>query len=105
MTTYLYYAEGLDGADPADLLNPIPHGDGMILNGTSITFEWEDVGTIYNLKVGKTKGGGDYANWQGMTNSKTITNLPANGITIFVRLNTYAGGDWEYIDYEFTSDY
>ena len=74
-------------------------------NGSSVTFQWTDVGAQeYWLYVGTSVGSANlYNSGQGTNLSRTVNGLPMNGSTIYVRLWTNQGGGWLYNDYTFTA--
>jgi hypothetical protein len=80
------------------------------LSGSTVTFTWSASGdsTVsgYWLDVGNAVGRGDIS--AGMlsstTTSKTVTGLPVDGRTIYVRLWTQTAGTWQPpIDYTFNA--
>ena len=89
----------------AALTSPTP---GSTLPATSVTFTW-DAGTggvEYWFNVGTTVNGIDiYNGSQGTGLSRTVTGLPADGRTVFVRLWTRftSGGPFVFTDYTFTA--
>lgn len=99
---YTYTAVAINGT-PAAITNP---GNGSTLDGASQTFQW-DAGTNvaqYRLWVGTTAGSKDLYNQStGLTQQATVTGLPVNGSTIYVRLNSYISGVWQYNDYVYTA--
>ncbi len=86
---------------PASISSPI---DGSALPGSSVTFEWEDVGaTYYTVNVGSTQGGWNLGNAQLLTStSATVHGLPTDGSAVHVRLYSFIGGQWRYNDYAYT---
>jgi hypothetical protein len=87
----------------ATMSSPAP---GTTLTGTSIPFVWSaGTGvTEYSLWFGSTPGGNDLGAApviDAPTTSYT-TNLPVTGATLYVRLWSFAGGVWQYIDYNYT---
>ncbi len=99
---YTAYTKPLDVA--AKMVRPI---GGSTLESTTVTFQWENTGAYnYYLYVGSYLGGTNYYYGnQGTNTSKTITNLPSNGSTVYVRIWTRATstGGWKYIDYSYTA--
>jgi hypothetical protein len=90
-------------ATPAAMSTPTP---GSALSGSSATFTWTTGSGVssYLLHVGTT-GQGSY----NVTNtgslhstSTTITGIPTTGGTLYVRLYSYIGGAYQYIDYTYT---
>ncbi|PYN89534.1 MAG: hypothetical protein DMD87_05345, partial [Candidatus Rokuibacteriota bacterium] len=92
-------------ARPAVLTSPAP---GSTLPGAVVTFAWTaGVGaTQYWLTVGtRGAGSGDvYAQPQDMNLSGTVSGLPTNGSTVYVRLWTLLGeSSWQFNDYTYTA--
>ncbi|MBN2562206.1 MAG: C10 family peptidase, partial [Phycisphaerae bacterium] len=83
-----------------------PTNDGDSLTGSSHTFQWS-AGTgvsQYRLWVGTSAGARDLYNQStGTTRSATVTGLPTDGSTVYVRLNSYMSGSWQYNDYSYTA--
>ncbi|MCP4216180.1 MAG: hypothetical protein GY765_16145 [bacterium] len=79
---------------------------GSPLGGTTETFGWTDSGAeSYYLYVG-TSGTGSYDVYngsQGTNTSRTVSNLPSNGETVYVRLLSRIDGAWYYNDYTYTA--
>jgi hypothetical protein len=76
------------------------------LAGPTVRFTWLPgaEGSLYWLDVGTTPGGADvYAASQGTALSRTITNVPTTGGTLYVRLWSLLSGRWTYFDYRFTT--
>ena len=88
-------------ASPAVITEPTDNQ----LETTTVTFSWEDVGADqYWLEVGATPGGGEYYGQdQGTSTSATISDLPNDGSTIYVRLWTIRGFVWTPTTAEFTA--
>ena len=87
----------------AQLTSPTP---GSTLPGSTVTFCWTAAtgATEYHLHVGTTYGGREiYSASQGTNLSKTLSNLPTNGSTIYVRLWSKINGTWQYDDYTYTA--
>jgi len=85
----------------ASIISPTP---GSTLPGSSATFTRDDgVGvTDYSIQVGTSLGSGNLLHiYAGMPSSVTLTNLPTNGSTIYVRLWSYVNGGWFYNDYQY----
>lgn len=77
--------------------------NGSTLPGSSATFQWT-TGTgvsSYWLSVSKVSVGGYelYNANQGASTSTTVTGLPLDSSTIYVRLYSYLGGAWPWHDY------
>ncbi len=90
-------------AVPAQLTTPAP---GSTLPGTSVQFSW-NAGTGvsgYTLAVGTTLGGSNIASVNAGTSlSASVSGLPSNGSTVYVRLGSLIGTAWQYRDYTYTS--
>ena len=99
---YTYTAVTSSGT-PAAMTSPT---NGSTLNGSSQTFQWNAGTNVsqYRLWVGTTAGGKDLYNQStALTQQATVTGLPINGSTLYVRLNSYIGGVWQYNDYTYTA--
>jgi hypothetical protein len=87
----------------AAINSPSPSG---VLSGSTETFDWSGgVGPVsYQLLVGTTGVGSDNIFYQANTTatSATVTTLPVNGETVFVRLNQLVDGVWKSTDYNYT---
>ena len=92
----------ITGADPSKITSP---ANGSTFTSTTVTFEWENFfADQYYLWIGTSQGGDNlYRASQGTNTSKTITNLPSNGSTIFVRMWSNFDGKWYYVDYTYTT--
>ena len=102
-TDATYTASGTPIA--AVLTSPTP---GSTLPGPTATFSWT-AGTgvsMYQLWIG-TKGPGTSDVHNGVTpptaQSITVTNLPENGQTLYVRLLSWINNAWQYHDYTFVA--
>jgi len=87
----------------AILSSPAPSST---LTGSSVTFSWTTGTNVaqYDLYVGSTQGGSQYLNTGDVTTtSATASNLPINGSTVWVRLNSQINGTWYYTDYSYTA--
>ncbi|MEP6534433.1 MAG: hypothetical protein ABJF23_03895, partial [Bryobacteraceae bacterium] len=76
-----------------------------VLSGATITFTWNNTGaTAYALDVGTTVSGTNITTGSvGTATSKTVSGIPANGSTIYVRLSTSISGVWQFFDYTYTA--
>ena len=88
---------------PAVMSTPTP---GTTLSGSSLTFSWTaGVGvTDYFLSVGNSVG--DHTWWnqdEGTSHSQTVTGLPTDGRTLYVRLYSKINGIFQYHDYTYTA--
>ena len=87
---------------PTKLRSPDP-ANGSTLSGSTVTFNWTaGTGAIsYQLWVGSTVGGHDIA--VGITTglSTTISGLPTDGRTLYVRLYSYNGSTWTFSPYTY----
>jgi hypothetical protein len=103
-------ATGCGASTLATMASPTP---GTTLPGSTVTFSWGAGcnASQYYLYVGTAVGGNDlYGASQGSNLSGTVTGLPTNGQTLFVRLWTFlntAATDlsvgWHFADYTYTS--
>ena len=82
---------------------PNPYGEitdppaGSTLASSTVTFTWEpgNAATAYWLTVGSTLGGTDiFSSGQTGGHFFTVSNIPTDGRTIFVRLRSLVGGIW-----------
>jgi serine protease len=88
---------------PSVITSPAP---GATLPGSTATFSWTagSGATEFYLYVGSTPGGYDlYEASQGTNLSKTLTGLPTDGRTIYVRLYSRVGGYFRSRDYSYTA--
>jgi len=96
---YTYTAQG--GGAKAAIISPTP---GSGLSGSTVTFTWTTAtgASAYWIDIGTTAGGFDlYSQGQALATSQTVSGLPTDGRTIYLRLWTAAGGTWQYNDYTF----
>ena len=108
---YTYTAASSAGTTPTPaptgpasaITSPAP---GSTLTSSSVTFSWTagtGVADRY-LMVGTTFGGSNiYVGYQGNASSRTVTGLPTNGATVYVRLMSYISGAWQINDYTYTA--
>jgi hypothetical protein len=99
------YTEAGTPAPPA-LTTPQP---GTTLSNTNpVTFTWTPGlgSTLFRLVLGTTGHGStnvyNGAEVPNTTTSVQVSNIPAYGQTLYVRLHYYAHGTWSYIDYTYT---
>ena len=91
------------GLQKAQLISPAP---ASTLTSSTATFQWTGgVGpTRYWLYVGTTAGAFDLFNMDaGSALSFVVSNLPADGRTLYVRLHSLMNGAWQYNDYTLTA--
>jgi hypothetical protein len=90
---------------PARMVSPVP---GSTFTSSTETFKWSaGVGVAdYDLYVGTAVGAANIYN-SGIlplgTLSKTVTGIPTNGGTIYVKLWSYISGAWQSINYTYTA--
>jgi hypothetical protein len=78
--------------------------NGSTLSGSGITFTWSaGIGAAaYWLDVGTAPGGFDlFSQGTGLATSQSVSGIPTNGSTIYVRLWTVVGGVWQFNDYTY----
>lgn len=83
---------------PASISSPAP---GSTLPGASATFSWAPVsGALeYFFYAGTTSGSNNIVGRStGTSTSTSVTNLPTNGSTVYVRLWTRFASGWQYRD-------
>ena len=92
------------GGGTIEMTNPV---SGSTLSGSTETFTWTAGGTWVDewwLNVGTSVGGFDIdTGSSGLNTSKTVTGLPTNGITVYVRLEYRQGSSWQSMDYQYTA--
>jgi hypothetical protein len=95
------YTESGAAAKPT-MTSPTP---GSTLGGSTVTFQWT-AGTgvsEYRLRVGTTGvGSSDVYVGTSPNTSATVTGIPANGLTLYVRLQYLVGVSWYQSDYTYT---
>ncbi|MGH2362377.1 MAG: hypothetical protein ACRDGM_17775, partial [bacterium] len=97
--TYTAFAPPCTPASPAAMLTP---ANGSTLPGSAVTFTWSQGCQVwqYSLFVGTTPGNNDlYSQGQGTNLSATVSGLPTDGRTLYVRLWSFIGSDLEFTDY------
>ena len=99
---YTYTA--MTGGVKAVLTTPTP---GSTLSSTTVTFGWTTGSGVsqYWLYVGTTGAGSNnvFSASTGTTTSATVSNLPSNGSTVYVRLHSLIAGAWQFNDYTYTA--
>jgi hypothetical protein len=90
------------GTGLAVMTGPPP---GSTLTSGTVTFDWAAApgATAYEVWVGTTSGAQDVDVISTTGLSATFTNLPVNGIPLFVRLYTLTGGVWHFNEYTYTA--
>src|SRR5712691_3689947 len=78
---------------PAQILSPAP---GSTFTSSSVTFSWSaGSATAYWLLVGSSPGTSDISSSGKLTVlSKTVSNVPVDGRTIYVQLYSFINGAW-----------
>ncbi len=89
-------------ATAAEMQTPAPEST---LGSTEETFAWSNSGASqYWLWIGTSQGGYDvYSANQGTATSATVSDLPGNQETLYVRLFSVADGEWSHNDYTYTA--
>src|ERR1700757_1888425 len=83
------------------ITSPAP---GSTLTGSTVTFQWTAATGVkaYILYVGSSQGSGDiYLQNRGQSTSATVTGIPTDGRTIYVRLSLVANSV-QSTDYTYT---
>jgi hypothetical protein len=99
---YSYTASSTAGTK-AQMVSPTP---GSTLTSSTVTFTWDSGTNVsqYHLYIGTTAGGANiYSLNQGAGLSVTVSGLPANASTLYVRLWSLIAGNWGYNDYSYTA--
>jgi hypothetical protein len=90
-------------AEPPEITSP---ENGSTLTDSTVDFTWSagtDV-TAYWLYAGKSKESKEYYNSGKTTDTKTtVTGLPQDGSTVYVRLWYKSASGWQYNDYTYTT--
>jgi beta-propeller repeat-containing protein len=99
---YTYKANTAVSSGPAAMSSPTP---GSTLSGSTVTFQWIPGAGVsqYWLYVSKVAAGGtDLLNSNENTQlSQTVSGLPTDGSTVYVRLWSLTGATWTYSDYTY----
>lgn len=80
---------------PSTIASP---ANGSTLQSSSATFQWNATSGTYCIYGGTTVGGSDLFSSYINSTSQTISNLPQDGSTVYVRLWTYINDSWKYTD-------
>jgi hypothetical protein len=103
-TDYTYVSAGT--ATQGVLTTPTPNTL-TPLSGTSVTFAWtpSNISTHYDLYAGSTGVGSSnlYNSGNVTATTETVSDLPSNGQTVYVRLYTLINGAWQYTDYTYVA--
>ncbi|MGD0519983.1 MAG: chitobiase/beta-hexosaminidase C-terminal domain-containing protein [Terracidiphilus sp.] len=103
-TNYTYVASGSPIA--ASLTTPTPNTS-TPLTGTSVTFTWTpgNIATYFEFQVGSTGPGSSnlYNSGETGATTATVTDLPSNGQTVYVRLYSLINGAWQYTNYTYVA--
>jgi hypothetical protein len=99
---YTYTAASGGGGGAATMTTPAP---GSTLSGASQQFNWTTAqgATQYGIYAGSSPGAYNYFSGLFGGTSGTVTGLPANGSTVFIRLWTSFNGVWQFVDYTYTA--
>ena len=101
---YTYVAYGAPVA--ASLTTPTPDTPTQ-LSGTSVAFSWTPGNTAahFEFYVGTTGAGSSnlYNSSSVTATTETVSNLPDNDSTVYVRLYSLINGAWRYNDYTYIS--
>ena len=87
----------------AQMTSPAP---GSTFTSSTVTFSWTaGIGvSAYWLEVGTTPGGNQiHPGSQTTSSSQTVSGLPANGSSVYVRLWSLINGAWQSEDYTYTA--
>jgi hypothetical protein len=86
----------------AVVLSPAP---GSTFGGSTVTFQWTaGSASAYGLTVGSSPGAVDiYASSVLHTLSQTITNIPTDGRTVYVRLYSRVNDSWTFNSYTYAA--
>lgn len=94
-------------AGPAQILSPT---DGATLTSTSVTFEWNYGAEVtqYRLWVGTSplnaSTDADIYRSAALTgNSQTVSGIPSDGSTVYVKLHSYINGAFQVTSYTYTA--
>jgi hypothetical protein len=93
------------GTGTPAITSPAP---GSTLTGSSVTFSWSANGTSLSewwMYVGSSVGANNIydSGSLGTSTSKTVSGLPTNGSTVYVRLYYKVGSSWPYVDAQYTA--
>ncbi len=102
---YTYTVAESETIKAAAITSPAP---GSQFTGTSQTFTWStgSGASEYLLRLGTTGLGSSnlYNPSPTTANEASVSGLPANGTTVYVRLYSLINGAWQYNDYTYTAE-
>jgi|GEM_PF-723530 len=101
---YQYTAASPTQDSKGEMTSPAP---GSTLSDSTETFTWDAGNNAdqYWLYVGRTQGSSNYFS-EGASNTtltKTVSGLPVDGSSVWIRLWTRHGNTWTFQDYEYTA--
>ncbi len=100
---YQYTAYG-GGSQIGVITSPAP---GSTLTGSSVAFHWTagTLSTAYWIDAGSTPKGNQYFQSGNLGNvlTKTVSNLPLDGSTVYITLWSLVDGSWLYNEYTYTA--
>jgi hypothetical protein len=82
------------------MTSPTP---GSTLPGSTVTFQWTGGSSPYTLRIGSPPGGSDIYSSGTNAQSLTVSNLPTDGRTLYVRLFSVVNGKFVFNDYTYTA--
>jgi pimeloyl-ACP methyl ester carboxylesterase len=88
---------------PASIVSP---ANGTILNGSSVTFQWNLGSGVMEVQlgVGTSPGRTDiFTAWEGIHTSQTVSGLPTNGQPVYVTLQSTIQGKPQTNSYTYTA--
>lgn len=103
VSSYTYTASTTVATAKSAMTSPTT---GSTFGSSSVTFAWNAGSGVTEryLIVGASPGGSDYyAGYQGSALSRTVSTLPTNGSTVYVRLMSWISGGWQSNDYTYFS--
>ena len=89
-------------AGAAVIVSPSP---GSTFTSATVTFTWSGGSPPYALKVGTSAGAGDISSSNTNAHSATVSNIPTDGRTIYVRLFSVVNGSFQFNDYTYTASH
>ncbi|MBS1856985.1 MAG: hypothetical protein JST11_16570, partial [Acidobacteria bacterium] len=92
-----------NGSAIAQMISPAP---GSTLPSADTTFTWSSAAgaSAYWLDIGSSAGGFDLSSQSAaLATSQSVTGLPSDGRTLYARLWTAIGSQWQYNDYTYTA--